>query len=77
MLHGLSSSCSERGLFVVAVGRLLIVMASLVARHGLCVPGTQVLVAIVCGFSSCRSWALEHRLNSCGASSTGMWDLPR
>ena len=32
------------------------------------------------GFSSCGSWALEHRLSSCGARASplrGMWDLPR
>ena len=32
------------------------------------------------GFSSCGSWALEHRLGSCGAQTQllcGMWDLPR
>ena len=31
------------------------------------------------GFSSCGSWALEHRLSSCGARDEllcGMWDLP-
>ena len=31
-------------------------------------------------FSSCGSWALEHRLSSCGARAQqlcGMWDLPR
>ena len=32
------------------------------------------------GFSSCGSWALEHRFSSCGARALllpGMWDLPR
>ena len=31
-------------------------------------------------FSSCSSWALEHRLNSCGTWASllcSMWDLPR
>ena len=31
------------------------------------------------GFRSCSSWALEHRLKSCGAHAwlfLGMWDLP-
>ena len=32
---GLFSSCGERGLLFVAVRRLLIVVASLVAEHGL------------------------------------------
>ena len=33
----------------------------------------------VCGLSSCGSWALEHRLSSCGAQADllcRMWDLP-
>ena len=32
------------------------------------------------GLSSCGSWALENRLNSCGTQAWlfyGMWDLPR
>ena len=35
---------------------------------------------MACGFSSCSSWALEHRLNSCGAWAQlfhSMWHLPR
>ena len=31
------------------------------------------------GFSNYGSWALEHRLNSCGTGASlllGMWDLP-
>ena len=35
---------------------LLVAMTSLVAEHGL---------------SSCSSWALEHRLNGCGARACG------
>ena len=53
---------------LVAVHRLLIAVASLV-QHGL----------LGAGFSNCGSWALEHRLNSCGAWAqllSGMWDLP-
>ena len=34
-VHGLFSSCGEQRLLLVAVGRLLIAMASLVAEHGL------------------------------------------
>ena len=45
------SSCGEQGLLFVAVRGLLIVVASLVAEHGL---------------SSCGSQALERRLSSCG-----------
>ena len=34
---------------------------------------------MACGLSSCASWALEHRLSSCGTRASllhGMWDLP-
>ena len=34
-VHGLFSSCGEKGLLFVTVGGLLIVVASLVAEHGL------------------------------------------
>ena len=51
------SSCGERGLLFVAVHKLLIAVASLVAVHGL-----QART----GFSSCGSQALERRLSSCG-----------
>ena len=34
-VHGLSSSCGERGLLFIAVHGLLIAVASLVAEHGL------------------------------------------
>ena len=53
------------GFSPVAMRRLLIVVASLIAqlRH----QGTQASVAVARGLNSCSSWALEHRLNSCGA----------
>ena len=50
-MRGLFSSCGERGLLFVAVRRLLIVVASLVAEHGL---GSRHV-----GFSSCGLRALE------------------
>ena len=43
---------------------LLIVVASLVAEHGLC--GMQTLVAVVHELSRCGSQALENSLSSCG-----------
>ena len=64
------SSCDEQGPLFIAVRGLLIVVASLVAEHGL----------QACGLSSCGSRALEHRLSSCGTRASllrGMWDLPR
>ena len=39
-------------------------LASLTVQHELEGAGTEVVEAR--GFSSCGSWALEHRLNSCG-----------
>ena len=41
--------------------------------------GTWASVVVACGLSSCVSWALEHRLSSCGTWAQllcGMWDLP-
>ena len=38
---GLFSGCGERGLLFIAVHRLLIAVASLVAEHGLWVHGLQ------------------------------------
>ena len=72
------SSCSERGLFFVAVRGLLIAVASLVVEHQLQTRGLQQLW--LAGFSSCGLQALERRLSSCGAQAQllcGMWDLPR
>ena len=51
------SSCGEQGLLFIAVRKLLIGVASLVAEHGLQVRGLR----------SCGLRALEHRLSSCGA----------
>ena len=49
-----------------------------VVEHGL--EGSRASVAVVCGLSSWGSWALEHRLSSCGDSrglvGDGMWYLP-
>ena len=51
------------GYSLVAVGRLLTEVASLV-EHRLW--GLQATVIAAHGLSSCSSQALEHRLNSCG-----------
>ena len=55
--RGLFSGCGEQGLLFVVVCRLLIVMAPLAGSTG----SRRV------GFRSCGSWALEHRVSSCGA----------
>ena len=52
------------GFSVVVVCRLLTVMASLVAEDRLL--GVWASVVGACGLSSCGSWVLELRLNSCG-----------
>ena len=57
------SSCRGRGLLFVAVHRLLIAVASLVAEHGLqCV-----------GFSSCAMWAQQLWLMGSRAQAQQLW----
>ena len=80
------SSCGERGLLFVAVCRLLIAMASLVAEQGLQVNGLQQLqhmgsVVVARGTQSTQASAVALLgLSSCGAralecrlSSCGPW----
>ena len=55
LLHGLFSSCGERTYCLVAIPRLLIAVASLIAEHRLCVLQAQQF----------SSRALEHMLSSC------------
>ena len=77
LLCRLVSSC-EWGLLSIAVHRLLIAVASLVAEHGL--QNTWASVVVAHELSSCSTWALEHRLNSLGSWAQllcSMWDLPR
>ena len=60
-----------RGSSLLAVHGFLTVVVSLV-EHG--------LSSCTMWLSSCGSWALGHRLNSCGARAKflyGTWDLPR
>ena len=57
------SSCGERGLLFIAMHRLLIEVASLVAEQGFL--GARASVVAARGLSSCGSRALERRL-SCG-----------
>ena len=66
------SSYGEQRLLSSSVLWLLIVVASLVAEHGLVVEAH--------GLISCSSWTLEQGLPSCGAQAylpLGMWNLPR
>ena len=74
-MHGLSLVAS-RGLLFVAVRRLLIAVASLVAEHA---RGARASVVVAHGLSSYGLWAVEHKLSSCGAQAyllRGTWDLP-
>ena len=57
------SSFSERWLLFIAVRRLLTAVASRCRAWAL---GMQASVAVAHGLSSYGSWALEHRLRSCG-----------
>ena len=53
----------------------LLVVASLMVQG---LQGTQASAVAACGLSSCGSWALEHRLKSCGVWTwflCSMWDL--
>ena len=66
------------GSSLTVVCGLLTEGASLVAEHWLW--STWAPAVAVCGFSSCGSRTLEHRLNICGPWAyllCGMWDLPR
>ena len=70
LLCSLFSSCCEWGLFSSC--------GAPACRCGGFSCGAQALGHV--DFSSCSSWALEHRLNSRGAWAHllwGMWDLPR
>ena len=67
---GFSLVAASGGPSLVAVRRLLIAVASPFSEHGL--QGST-------GFSSCGSWALEHKFSSCGPQALllwGRWDLP-
>ena len=64
LLHRFFSSCGEQGpLFIVACG-LLVTVAS---GHGAQALGVRASGVVARRFSSCGSWALEHRVSSCGA----------
>ena len=66
-LHGCEGFflvAASRGCSLVVVCRLLIAVASLVAEHRLQSVRASIVAAF--GLGSCSSWAVEHRLNSCG-----------
>ena len=66
------------GATLVVGSATLIVVASLVAEHGLW--GMWASTIVGHGLSGCGFWALEHRLSSCGSWAylrQGMWDLSR
>ena len=62
---GFSLAVMSGGHSPVVVCRVLTGVSSRVAELGL--KGVQASVVAAQGLSSCGSWALEHRLNSCGA----------
>ena len=61
---GFPPVAESRGSSLTAMLGLLTAAASLVAEHGLW--GTQASAAVARELSSCGSWALGHRLSSCG-----------
>ena len=71
------SSCHEQRLLFVAERRFLFEVAFLVGEHRL--QGARASLVAARGLSSCSSWALVHRIHSCGEQAllpSGMWDLP-
>ena len=77
LLCGLSLVAPNGSYSVVVVCGFLTAVAPLVAELELQARGLQQLCH---EGHSCSSWALEHRLNSCGTKGQwlhGMWDLPR
>ena len=76
MLHRFFSPCGEQGPLFVAVCGLLITVASGCGAQAL---GVQALGVVARRIRSCGSWALEHRVSSCGIQAEllrGIWDLP-
>ena len=75
-MHGLSLVAASRG--YSSLWRVGFSLGGFSCR-GAQALGTWASVVVAHGFSSCGSWALEHRLSSCGARAVllrGMWDLP-
>ena len=67
--------------FVAAQVFLFIVVCGLLVTSGRGAQalGVQALGVVARRFRSCGSWALEHRVSSCGVQAEmprGMWDLP-
>ena len=52
------SNCGDWGYSIVVLYTFLIVVASLVVKHGLY--GSWASVTMACVLSSCGTWALEH-----------------
>ena len=67
---GFSLVVESRGYSLVAMHKLLFAVA-FVVEHGLECAWASVIVARE--LSSCDSWALEHRLNSCGTWVYLLW----
>ena len=65
LLHGHFFSCGDWELLFIAVHGLLLMVASLIAEHGL--GGARTSVVVAHGPNSCSYRALEHRLNTCSA----------
>ena len=79
LLLGFSLVEASRGylLSLLVVLTLLTGVASLIVEHGLL--GVRASIVAARSPSSCGSWALGHRLNSCGTRASllrGVWNLP-
>ena len=65
--------CCRTGFSLVVARGLLIAVASLVVEHGFWSVGASVVAAH--GLKGCGSWALGHRLNSCGIWHVAPWHV--
>ena len=77
LLLGFSLVGVSKGYSVAAVRGLLSAEVSLVVEHGLW--GARASAVAAHSSVVCTSWALQHRLSSCGPQAKlpcGMWDLP-
>ena len=79
LLHGVFSSCCKQGL-LSSCGALASNCSGFSCCRARSLGCTGFSICGARGLSSCGSWALEHRLNSCDPWALllcGTWDLPR
>ena len=75
LLHGLFSSCGEQGLIFIAVGRLLIAVAFLVAEHG--IYSLWASAVAVCRLQNADSIVVVHGLRCSKECVGSFWTRDR